>query len=101
MGREGSTSTTNFMATITVELKLDAQQQRQLQQAAANWGFTLQEYLQELALNSIDEGIPMREKIELDANDAQVLNSYLNDPPVANSTLQRSIVEHQQKYGQW
>jgi uncharacterized protein (DUF1778 family) len=101
MGREGSTSTTNFMATITVELKLDAQQQRLLQQAAANWGFTLQEYLQELALNSIDEGIPTREKIELDANDAQVLNSYLDAPPVANATLQRSIVEHQQKYGQW
>jgi hypothetical protein len=30
MGREGSTSTTNFMATITVELKLDAQQQAQI-----------------------------------------------------------------------
>ncbi len=101
MGRKGSTSTTNFMTTITVELKLDAQQQQLLQQAAANWGFTLQEYLQELALNSIDEGIPMREKIELDANDAQLLNSYLNDPPVANPTLQRAIFEHQQKYGQW
>jgi uncharacterized protein (DUF1778 family) len=86
------------MATITVELKLDAQQQRRLQQAAANWGFTLQEYLQELALNSIDEGIPIREKIELDANDAEVLNSYLNAPPLANPTLKRSIVEHQQKY---
>jgi uncharacterized protein (DUF1778 family) len=89
------------MATITVELKLDAQQQQLLQQAAANWGFTLQEYLQELALNSIDEGIPTREKIELDANDAQLLNSYLNDPPVVNPTLQRAIVEHQQKYGRW
>ena len=89
------------MGTITVELKLDVQQQQLLQQAAANWGFTLQEYLQELALNSIDEGIPTREKIELDANDAQLLNSYLNNPPVANATLQRSIVEHQQKYGQW
>jgi uncharacterized protein (DUF1778 family) len=97
------------MGTITVELKLDVQQQQRLQQAAANWGFTLQEYLQELALNSIpqsggfanDEGIPIREKIELDANDAEVLNSYLNDPPVANPTLKRSIVEHQQKYGQW
>jgi uncharacterized protein (DUF1778 family) len=89
------------MGTITVELKLDVQQQQLLQQAAANWGFTLQEYLQELALNSIDEGTPTREKIELDANDAEVLNSYLNDPPVANPTLQRSIVEHQQKYGQW
>jgi hypothetical protein len=30
-----------------------------------------------------------------------LLNSYLNDPPVANPSLQRSIVEHQQKYGQW
>jgi uncharacterized protein (DUF1778 family) len=89
------------MGTITVELKLDLQQQQLLQQAAANWGFTLQEYLQELALNSIDEGTPTREKIELDANDAEVLNSYLNDSPVANLTLQRSIVEHQQKYGQW
>jgi uncharacterized protein (DUF1778 family) len=89
------------MATITVELKLDAQQQQLLQQAAANWGFTLQEYLQELALNSIDEGIPTREKIELDANDAQLLNSYLNYPPVVNPTLQRAIVEHQQKYGRW
>jgi uncharacterized protein (DUF1778 family) len=79
------------MGTITVELKLDVQQQQRLQQAAANWGFTLQEYLQELALNSIDEGIPTREKIELDANDAEVLNSYLNDPPVANPTLQRSL----------
>ncbi len=94
-------STKNFMGTITVELKLDVQQQQRLQQAAANWGFTLQEYLQELALNSIDEGIPMREKIELDANDAQLLNSYLDAPPVANAALQRSIVEHQQKYGQW
>jgi uncharacterized protein (DUF1778 family) len=89
------------MGTITVELKLDVQQQQLLQQAAANWGFTLQEYLQELALNSIDEGIPTREKIELDANDAEVLNSYFNNPPVANATLQRSIIEHQQKYGQW
>jgi uncharacterized protein (DUF1778 family) len=87
------------MGTITVELKLDVQQQQLLQQAAANWGFTLQEYLQELALNSIpqsggfanDEGIPTREKIELDANDAQLLNSYLNNPPVANPTLQRSL----------
>jgi uncharacterized protein (DUF1778 family) len=49
----------------------------------------------------VEEGIPTREKIELDANDAQLLNSYLNDPPVANAALQRSIVEHQQKYGQW
>jgi uncharacterized protein (DUF1778 family) len=89
------------MATITVELTLDAQQQQLLQQAAANWGFTLQEYLQELALNSIDEGIPTREKIELDANDAEVLNSYLDAPPIANATLHRSIVEHQHKYGQW
>jgi uncharacterized protein (DUF1778 family) len=89
------------MGTITVELKLDVQQQQRLQQAAANWGFTLQEYLQELALNSIDEGIPTREKIELDANDAQLLSSYLDTPPAANATLQRSIVEHQQKYGQW
>jgi uncharacterized protein (DUF1778 family) len=89
------------MGTITVELKLDVKQQQLLQQAAASWGFTLQEYLQELALNSIDEGIPTREKIELDANDAQLLNSYLNNPPVANPTLQRSIVEHQKKYGQW
>jgi uncharacterized protein (DUF1778 family) len=79
------------MTTIVVELKLDAQQQQLLKQAAANWGFTLQEYLQELALNSIDEGMPTREKIELDANDAQVLNSYLNDPPVANPTLQRAL----------
>jgi uncharacterized protein (DUF1778 family) len=87
------------MGTITVELKLDVQQQQLLQQAAANWGFTLQEYLQELALNSIpqsggfanDEGTPTREKIELDANDAQLLNSYLNNPPVANPTLQRSL----------
>ena len=99
--RERSASTKNFMGTITVELKLDVQQQQRLQQAAANWGFTLQEYLQELALNSIDEGIPTREKIELDANDAEVLNSYLNNPPVANATLQRSIIEHQKKYGQW
>ena len=89
------------METVVVELKLDAQQQQLLQQAAANWGFTLQEYLQELALNSIEEGTPTREKIELNANDAQLLNSYLNNPPVANPTLQRSIVEHQQKYGQW
>jgi uncharacterized protein (DUF1778 family) len=89
------------MEPITVELKLEIQQQQLLQQAAANWGFTLQEYLQELALNSIDEGIPTREKIELNANDAQLLNSYLDAPPVANTTLQRSIVEHQQKYGQW
>jgi uncharacterized protein (DUF1778 family) len=89
------------MGTITVELKLDLQQQQRLQQAAANWGFTLQEYLQELALNSIDEGIPTREKIELDANDAQLLNSYLEAPPVANSTLQKAIFEHQEKYGQW
>jgi uncharacterized protein (DUF1778 family) len=89
------------MGTITVELKLDLQQQQLLQQAAANWGFTLQEYLQELALNSIDEGTPTREKIELDANDAEVFNSCLNNPPVANATLKRSIVEHQQKYGQW
>jgi uncharacterized protein (DUF1778 family) len=89
------------MGTITVELKLDLQQQQLLQQAAANWGFTLQEYLQELALNSIDEGTPTREKIELDANDAEVLNSCLNNPPVANAALKRSIVEHQQKYGQW
>ena len=94
-------STTNFMETVVVELKLDAQQQQLLQQAAANWGFTLQEYLQELALNSIEEGTPKREKIELNANDARLLNSYLNNPPVANPTLQRSIVEHQQKYGQW
>jgi uncharacterized protein (DUF1778 family) len=89
------------MGTITVELKLDVQQQQRLQQAAANWGFTLQEYLQELALNSIEEGIPTREKIELDANDAKLLNSYLDTPPAANATLQRSIAEHQQKYGQW
>ena len=94
-------SSTNFMTTIVVELKLDFEQQQLLQQAAANWGFTIQEYLQELALNSIDEGMPAREKIELDANDAQLLNSYLNDPPGANPTLQRAIVEHQQKYGQW
>jgi uncharacterized protein (DUF1778 family) len=87
------------MGTITVELKLDFQQQQLLQQAAANWGFTLQEYLQELALNSIpqsggfanDEGTPTREKIELDANDAEMLNSYLDAPPVANPTLQRSL----------
>jgi uncharacterized protein (DUF1778 family) len=89
------------MGTITVELKLDLQQQQLLQQAAANWGFTLQEYLQELALNSIDEGTPTREKIELDANDAEVFNSCLNNPPVANPALQRSIVEHQEKYGKW
>lgn len=101
MGRERSASTKKFMETIVVELKLDAQQQQLLHKAAANWGFTLQEYLQELALNSIDEGTPTREKIELDTNDAQLLNSYLNDPPVANSTLQRAIIEHQQKYGQW
>jgi uncharacterized protein (DUF1778 family) len=86
---------------LTESLPIEIQQQQLLQQAAANWGFTLQEYLQELALNSIDEGIPTREKIELDANDAQLLNSYLDAPPVANTTLQRSIVEHQQKYGQW
>jgi uncharacterized protein (DUF1778 family) len=49
----------------------------------------------------VEEGITTWEKIELDANDAQLLNSYLNDPPVANAALQRSIVEHQQKYGQW
>ena len=67
MVKERSASTTNLMGTITVELKLDAQQQQLLQQAAANWGFTLQEYLQELALNSIDQRIPTREKIELDA----------------------------------
>jgi uncharacterized protein (DUF1778 family) len=87
------------MGTITVELKLDFQQQQLLQQAAANWGFTLQEYLQELALNSIpqsggfanDEGTPTREKIELDSKDAEVLNSYLDAPPVANPTLQRSL----------
>jgi uncharacterized protein (DUF1778 family) len=79
---------------LTESLPIEIQQQQLLQQAAANWGFTLQEYLQELALNSIDEGIPTREKIELDANDAQLLNSYLDAPPVANTTLQRSIVEH-------
>jgi uncharacterized protein (DUF1778 family) len=87
MVREGSTSTTNLMGTISVELKLNVQQQQRLQQAAANWGFT------------IDEGIPTREKIELDANDAQLLNSYLDAPPVANPTLKRLIVEHQEKYG--
>jgi uncharacterized protein (DUF1778 family) len=86
---------------LTESLPIEIQQQQLLQQSAANWGFTLQEYLQELALNSIDKGIPTREKIELDANDAQLLNSYLDAPPVANTTLQRSIVEHQQKYGQW
>jgi uncharacterized protein (DUF1778 family) len=86
---------------LTESLPIEIQQQQLLQQAAANWGFTLQEYLQELALNSIDEGIPTREKIELDANDAQLLNSYLDAPPVANTTLQRSIVDRQQKYGQW
>jgi uncharacterized protein (DUF1778 family) len=109
MERQRSANTKIFMKTITVELKFDLQQQQLLQQAAANWGFTLQEYLQELALNSIpqsggfanDEGTPTREKIELDANDAEVLNSCLNNPPVANATLKRSIVEHQQKYGQW
>jgi uncharacterized protein (DUF1778 family) len=89
------------METITVELKLDLQQQQFLQQAAANWGFTLQEYLQDLALNSIDEGTPIREKIEFNANEAEVLNSYLDNPPLANATLKRSIFEHQQKYGQW
>ena len=62
MVKERSASTTNLMGTITVELKLDAQQQQLLQQAAANWGFTLQEYLQELALNSIDQRIPTRDK---------------------------------------
>ncbi len=89
------------METITVELKLDLQQQQLLQQAAANRGFTLPEYLLELALNSIDEGIPTWEKIELNASDAQLVEQHLNYPPVANLALQTAIVEHQQKYGQW
>jgi uncharacterized protein (DUF1778 family) len=89
------------METITVELKLDLQQQQLLQQAAANRGFTLPEYLLELALNSIDEGIPTWEKIELNTNNAQLLEQHLNYPPVANPALQAAIFEHQQQYGQW
>ena len=57
------------METVTVELKLDLQQQKILQQAAANWGFTLSEYLLELALNSIDRGVPTRENIKLNENE--------------------------------
>jgi uncharacterized protein (DUF1778 family) len=89
------------METITVELKLDLQQQKLLQQAAANWGFTLSEYLLELALNSIDRGVPTRDNIELDENDAQLLDRHLNYPPTANFALKAAISDHQQKYGKW
>lgn len=96
---EGRMCGKNSMETITVELKLDRQQQQILQQAAASRGFTLAEYLLELALNSIDEGIPALEKIELDANDAQILHHHLDYPPEANLSLQQAIVQHQQQYG--
>jgi uncharacterized protein (DUF1778 family) len=97
------------METITVELRLDLQQHKLLQQAAANWGFTLSEYLLELALNSIpqsggfanDQGVPTREKIELNENDAQLVDHHLNYPPTANFALKAAISDHQQKYGKW
>jgi hypothetical protein len=37
----------------------------------------------------VEEGITTWEKIELDANGAQLLNSYLNAPPFANAAFQR------------
>jgi uncharacterized protein (DUF1778 family) len=89
------------METITVELRLDLQQHKLLQQAASNWGFTLSEYLLELALNSIDQGVPTREKIELNENDAQLLDHHLKYPPTANFALKSAISDHQQKYGRW
>ena len=84
-------STSTHSSETTITLKLSWEHKQTLEKAATLRCMSLSEYLLQLALDAATEETPQLEAIILSDRDWKQLTRTLENPPLANETLQLLI----------